>query len=119
MLAHGGLRTWQSSTLALLTPGYRFGGVSLKKTSSIPDARFSFKEGLLQACSGGEEPESTKEETTKKRYLFHELGFIGVFVFKWDVCVWRGVQQSDNRWQDGMCAKEGNQGMFFLIYFFI
>lgn len=27
-----------------------------------------------------------------------------------------GVQLSDGRWRDGMFAKEGNQGMFFLSY---
>lgn len=25
------------------------------------------------------------------------------------------VQLSDGRWKDGMCAKEGNQGMFFFF----
>lgn len=29
----------------------------------------------------------------------------------------REVQLSDGRWKDGMCAKEGNKGMFFLNYF--
>lgn len=30
---------------------------------------------------------------------------------------WRGVQLSDGRWKDGMCAKEGNQGMLFCFFF--
>lgn len=29
-----------------------------------------------------------------------------------------GVQLSDGRWKDGMCAKEGNQGMFFFYFYF-
>lgn len=30
-----------------------------------------------------------------------------------------GVRLSDGRWKDGMCAKEGNHGMFLLIIFYL
>lgn len=46
--------------------------------------------------------------------FFHELGFMSVFVLKWMVLVWRG---EFSRWKDGMCAKEGNHGMFLKIIF--
>lgn len=107
-LPHGRLRSGQSSTPALQTPGYRSGGATVS-----PSLRFVTGVRLYPAA----EARNTQEMTNL--LFFHELGFIHVcFV---DVCVWRRVQLSDNRWKDGMWAKEGNQGMsfFFLIIFYL
>ena len=46
--------------------------------------------------------------------LFHELRLYKCVCCKVNVCVFEGgVQRSDGRWKDGMCAKEGIKGMFF------
>lgn len=99
MLAHGGLPTGQSSTLALLTPGYRSGGASCVTIKNLSS--------LIYHLGAG------RHESTNR--LFHELGFISVFVLKWMSVYGGRVQLSDGRWKDGMCAKEGNQGMFFFF----
>ncbi len=50
---------------------------------------------------------------TKNERLFHELWLYKCVCCHVNVCVRRGVQLNDGRWKEGMCAKEGNQGMFF------
>lgn len=113
MLAQGGLPTGQSSIPALLTPGYRSADspVLRSRTSFIPDSHFRVWGRVSSSCSRGKEPGSTQKK------LFHELGFISVFVLKW-MFLFGGGRLNNGRWKDGMCAKEGNQEMFFYCNFF-
>lgn len=100
-LAHGGLRTGQSSTPAPLTPGYKVWRALL----------------LISRVWGCGTGFIFTWRVHKNWEPFHELWLSKCVCCKVNVCFGGEFSWAMADGKTGMCAKEGNQGMFLISYF--